>query len=423
MQIPVDHAKTVKIAALVITILGLFLLPSVKFDINTLNLQSDKNESVKTYHDLLADSDTTPWSSNLLSDDRDTALKIIDNLNSHPLVDHVVWLGDFVPENQDEKLLIIDEMILLLGDISQSNINIVHTVESDPGYYVDTLRSFADTIREDDPSLQLVNLKNNLNNYLSELSGVNRNERMRKLTNFEDALLESFAGRYETLKNALNAVEISEDNIPQSIRSRWKSAEGKYLIEIVPVENLNNNDSMKRFVKGLQKEYPQVIGSPVIMVEAGEAVVRSFLQAFISALIVITLILIVLQRNLRDTITTLLPILLAAIMTAMVCVIFDIQINFANIIALPLLLGIGVDSAIHIIHRHKTAPPGNGLLLTTSSSRAVLVSAFTTITSIGNLAFSPHLGTASIGLLLSIGVTMTLICSLIVLPSFLNTKK
>jgi hypothetical protein len=115
------------------------------------------------------------------------------------------------------------------------------------------------------------------------------------------------------------------------------------------------------------------------------------------------------------------PILMAAMLTAATSVVFSIPLNFANIIALPLLLGIGVDSGIHILHRYRNAPPKDGIILATSSARAVLVSALTTIVSIGNLSFSSHLGTASMGILLTIGISMTLLCTLIILPSLLAT--
>ena len=131
------------------------------------------------------------------------------------------------------------------------------------------------------------------------------------------------------------------------------------------------------------------------------------------------MLLLVLVKKKIDTIYILLPILLAALFTGAISVLLGIPLNFANIIALPLLLGIGVDSGIHILHRLRSDPPANGILLASSSARAVVISALTTIFSIGNLAFSPHLGTASMGKLLTIGITMTLVCTLIVLPSLL----
>ena len=140
-----------------------------------------------------------------------------------------------------------------------------------------------------------------------------------------------------------------------------------------------------------------------------------------TALIVISFLLFILLDSRRDVILLMIPILMAAMLTAATSVVFSIPLNFANIIALPLLLGIGVDSGIHILHRYRNAPPKDGIILATSSARAVVVSALTTIVSIGNLSFSSHLGTSSMGILLTIGISMTLLCTLIILPSLLAT--
>ncbi len=164
---------------------------------------------------------------------------------------------------------------------------------------------------------------------------------------------------------------------------------------------------------------PRVIGTPVISIEASNVVVSAFRQAFTYAFLAIVVLLIVLLDNRRDTLYIIIPLIMAALFTGGASVLFDIPFNFANIIALPLILGIGVDSGIHMLHRFRTALPSDQNLLATSSARAVLVSALTTMGSIGNLAFSHHLGTASMGKLLTIGVFMTLICMLVVLPGLL----
>ena len=110
--------------------------------------------------------------------------------------------------------------------------------------------------------------------------------------------------------------------------------------------------------------------------------------------------------------------LLAGAFTGAMTVILGVQFNFANIIALPLLLGLGVDNGVHMVHRAKTESDGKDLLQT-STARAVLFSSLTTLLSFGNLAFSPHRGTASMGWLLTIGVLFVVITTLVILPAFL----
>ncbi len=211
---------------------------------------------------------------------------------------------------------------------------------------------------------------------------------------------------------------INKETLPEELRSRWQNND-KYRLEINPRDNLMDNKSRRQFVNEVRTVTPHLTGSPVVSIEAGDAVVTAFQQAFFYALLAIIALLLVLTERKKDVIFIVAPLLLAAIFTGTTAVLLDIHLNFANIIALPLLLGIGVDSAIHILHRYRTSSPDEGPLLATSSARAVVVSALTTILSIGNLAFSEHLGTASMGKLLTIGISMTLVCTLIVLPSLL----
>ncbi len=163
---------------------------------------------------------------------------------------------------------------------------------------------------------------------------------------------------------------------------------------------------------------PEATGDLVVTIAAGDTVVRAFKQAILYALMAITLLLLVYLRKIRDTLLILLPLVLAGAFTGALTVILDIDFNFANIIALPLLLGLGVDNGVHIVHRAKTDKSGRSLLQT-STARAILFSSLTTLFSFGNLAFSPHPGTASMGLLLTFGVIFVLLATLVVLPAFL----
>ena len=134
--------------------------------------------------------------------------------------------------------------------------------------------------------------------------------------------------------------------------------------------------------------------------------------------VAISLLLLVILRNVKDTLLVLLPLLLAAVFTAASTVVFNVPFNFANIIALPLLFGLGVDSGIHMVHRLHYLDSAEENLLGTSESQGVFYGALTTIFSFSSLAFTSHEGTASMGILLSIGLFMTLICALVVLPAF-----
>jgi predicted RND superfamily exporter protein len=164
---------------------------------------------------------------------------------------------------------------------------------------------------------------------------------------------------------------------------------------------------------------PEATGMAVDIVEFGHTTVRSLHEALAAALVLIALLLWLLWRNASDVMLALAPLLLAATLTVATVAAFDIRFNFANVIVLPLLLGIGVDSGIHLVHRARSAPPGDWNLLGDTTARAVFYSAITTITSFGSLALSSHRGVASLGIVLTIAIGYTLLCNLVALPALL----
>ena len=239
------------------------------------------------------------------------------------------------------------------------------------------------------------------------------------LTQLERMLLASLPGRLEALNASLNADYISLENLPDQLKRLWISADGKRRIEIYPQQDMQDAAALREFVRAIRAVTPEVTGAPVINLEASDAVAAAFGQAFLYAFIAITLVLYLLLARKKDVFLVLIPLLAAAVITGGASVLAGMPLNFANVIALPLLLGIGVDSGIHIIHRYRTDLPDGKSILATSSARAVLVSSLTTMGGVGNLALSPHAGTASMGMLLTLGIGVTLVCMLLVLPALL----
>jgi hypothetical protein len=222
------------------------------------------------------------------------------------------------------------------------------------------------------------------------------------------------------LERGLGAQAFGRADLPAAWLERWINAAGQEIVEVVPAEDLNDNDAAARFVAEVRTIAPNATGLPVVYQEAAATVTRAFMLALVYAFVAVSLILLVFLRSLRDTLFVLIPIVFAAIVTAGASVLIGLPLNFANIIALPLLIGVGVDSGIHMVHRMRTEPPADGDPLHTSTSRAVFASALTTIASFGNLAFSPHPGMASMGQLLTLGMIVSLVAVLILLPALLR---
>ncbi len=414
INIPYKHTKKILLITLTI-ILGLsFQLDKISFDTNTLNLQDPENESVQTYRDLLKDSKTSPWSGVLLKKNFIDIQADKTDIKSLSLVDDVVSLVSFIPEEQEDKLFIIDDMSLLLGVLTSSGAT-SEVKNEDRLKTINNLIDKLDAVPLDKMDEELKLLKYNLHNLLIKLNTSSNDEHINRL---EQQLLSSFPGRMRSLSDALKAKQVESNNIPAEIHDRWVS-DNHYKLQILPVENLNDNGSMKRFVKELQAYDSNVIGSPVISIEAGDAVIIAFKSAFTYAFIAIAILLILLMKIKKDALIILSSVFIGGAFTFGFMLLFNIPLNFANIIGLPLLLGIGVDSGIHIADRFRQEHQFQRNIFMTSSSRGVIVSSLTTICSIGNLAFSSHQGTASMGLLLSLGLASMMISTMVVLPAFL----
>jgi uncharacterized protein len=162
---------------------------------------------------------------------------------------------------------------------------------------------------------------------------------------------------------------------------------------------------------------PQATGAPVIIVEAGRAVIDAFMQALGISLFGISIILWLVLRRVGDVLLVFAPVIVAALWTLALSVLFDVPFNFANVIVLPLLFGLSVDYGVHLVlrQRHGDANP-----MLTTTPRAVLMSALTTIGSFGSIMLSGHPGTASMGVLLSIAIALSLLSILVFLPALMH---
>ena len=242
------------------------------------------------------------------------------------------------------------------------------------------------------------------------------------LIELESSLLAGFPARLDQLRQALHPQNVTMADLPSDLRARAIAAKGRALITVVPKGDMSDNAALRRFVAAVQKLAPDATDNPVVILAAGDAVVQSFKEAGIYSAIGIVLLLVAVMRNAVDTVFVLVPLGLAAVFTIAVMVLFRLPFNFANIVALPLLLCLGVGYGIHFVLRHR-AVADVAAVLATNTPRAVLFSALTALCSFGTLAISHHRGTQSMGILLFLSLTLALICTLIVLPAIQELRE
>ncbi len=224
----------------------------------------------------------------------------------------------------------------------------------------------------------------------------------------------------DQLKNSLQAQPVSLKTLPADLVATWKTKEGLTRVEALPRGDPNDNDTLRKFAAAVLVAEPNAIGGPVSILKSGETVVKAFIHAGITALVVISFLLWLALRRITDVLLTLVPLLVAGAVTLEICVLIGLPLNFANIVALPLLLGVGVAFKIYYVTAWRS---GRTNLLQSSLTRAIFFSALTTATAFGSLWLSSHPGTASMGKLLALSLVTTLAAVLLFQPALMGLRR
>jgi hopanoid biosynthesis associated RND transporter like protein HpnN len=410
----IRHAKSIVISASVLAVVALMAVPHTRFDFDPLNLRDRSTESVHTLLDLMGNEDRAPYTANILAGDQMAARELTKKLTALPSVESVLTIDRFVPSDQEDKLAAIESAaFMLLPSLQKERL-------SPPN---DEIRkrafaAFRGTV-EKHRSVAGGN-SNDRTQAIDRLSKILRNldPGAINLRSLEYRLLSTLNGRLQALQDSLEAAPVTQADVPANLRSRYVDGRGRVRLEIFPSENVRKPDQLRLFVNEIRSVAPRATGSPVIIVEAGKAVVQAFVTAGLISVMLIGVLIIVLLRRGQDVLLVFAPLFLAALLTVAASAVLNLPFNFANVIVLPLLFGLGVASSIHFVLRQRST---NSLstLLETSTPRAVLFSALTTIGSFASIALSSHPGTASMGVLLTIAITFTLLCTMVVLPALM----
>jgi uncharacterized protein len=406
-RVLIRSRKPVIVFMIAIVVGSAFVLPRLRFDFNPLNLQNPHSESVATLRELMADPQTTPYTIEVLAPSPAAAAVISDKLAKLPEVAQVVNINSFVPEDQDQKLAILADAKALLGPTLSPPV--VKPPPSDAEVH--------DAIAQCDTELKKI-----VHNYASAGRLVRTLDAIlaRKtlaLPMLKANLADGVNQRLEDVRLALSAQKITLDNIPPGFKRDWVAADGRALVDVYPKGDARDNHVLRQFVRAVRTITPDATGTPVTIQESGRTVFNAFTTAGLIALSAIALLLLVVLRRIRDMALVLIPLLLAGVMTLSTSIMMGLPLNYANIVALPLLLGIGVSFDVYFVMRWRA---GSGDLLQSSTARAILFSALTTGTAFGSLALSNHPGTAAMGELLTIALGYTLFCTLIILPALLG---
>jgi hypothetical protein len=394
---------------------AVFFLPHVRFDGDPVNLKDPNTPSVQTYMELFRDGASSPYTIQVLTSDETAISQLSVDITSLPEVRGVVSIFSFLPQGQERKLPVIQTLQLGVSrlDLREPS-DIGEAARSGALQTIQEFMVALSQVPDAQTSAAALGLLRSFRAYAEAAAGdPSRDARL------ERAIFRKLPAIVDRIRTAVSASAVSVATLPEAMRSRYLSADGQYRLEVLPVSNLSAEDELRGFVDAVLTVAPQATGAPVEIIGASDVVVEAMFIATAIAGVLILLVLLATMQSIIDTLLVFLPIALAATLTFAATVLFDIPFNFANVIVLPLLIGLGVAGGVHLVARAR-AEGGSAAFMRTNTPRAVLLSALTTIGSFASLGISDHRGMASMGFLLTIAIAFTLICTLIVLPTVLE---
>ncbi len=421
----IKYPLPIVVTAAVAALASMALLPKVSFDTNPFHMSDQRSEPIRVVMQLFDDEQTSPWTISITAVNRKKAEQLAARLRKLPEVRSVLTLDSFIPKNQEEKLGQIEDMGLVLPPVAQQKVN------PDNGQYQRDKQALDDFIKALDKRKKnenqtpevvttITQLATTLHTFSKLLTVPGGNGRL--LDRLNQALLPNLSLLLKRMHTLTEAEPVKIADLPAALTTRYRSKSGRYRVQVFPKHDLRNLKNLKQFVNAVTKIAPTATDQPVTVLMAGKTIVSAFRTASLLALVLIAVFLRLVMNSWREVMLVLVPLLLALCYTMAIAVLLGIPFNFANIIIVPLLLGIGVDSGIHVIQRIKELSGINTHILETSTARAVLFSSLTTIMSFGTLSFMHHAGTAGMGKLLTISVAMMIISTLLILPAYLELR-
>ncbi len=427
------HPALIRWAALALGIGALYFAPTIRFQPNVVEMRDPRTESVQAMRDLLDDTNTTPWYMNAMRPSLAEADVVADRVEALDDVALALTLSDFVPEDQETKLEILADIAFLFDSPlpspgprgpEPSVADQVEALERLAQYLADPEIPEDAIFASGSPTSlgrSIDRLRAHLEDFLQRLE--ENGDPAASLAELERVLMASLPDQLDRLRKALSADVITLDSLPESLRERMLAEGGIARIQVFPVSNLRRHTEFRAFVDSVKSVIPDTTGVPVNLVEMGRVVEQALIQSMSAAIVLIAMMLYLMWRRLSDVLLVMTPLCLGAVLTLATMVIFDRPFDYTNVVVVPLLFGIGVDSAIHIIHESRVGETDRTELVYTSTARAVYYSALTTIVSFGSLSLAGHNGMKGLGFTLTAGLVYTVVCVLFLLPALMALQE
>jgi len=376
-----------------------------RFEADPMALRDPASGSVVTFRMLAGDVDTTPYRASVLVQSANEANRIAARFRDKPGIGEAIDIGDLVPDGQEAKLMLLD---LAAPSIDHAVAGQPTALLADEGAGGNRLDALTKRLAPID------GMARRLHRALTAYRKIRTQASDRELTG---RIFHSFGLLTGRLEAMLGADTVTATTLPAALRERFLSPDGTYRVEILPDGDLGDPEVAHRFAATVRDIAPGATGGPVQLAAAGRTVASAMLMATLIAAAVTGLLSLGATGRLADAAAILVPLVVAGLITTAFSTLAGVPFNYANVIVLPLMIGIGVDSGIHIALRERRAP---GAVFATSTPGAVVLAALTTIAAFGTLALSDHRGTASMGILLGVAILVTVISVLVLTPQLIR---
>jgi uncharacterized protein len=412
------HARAILAVTGVVALASACLIPFARFDLNPLNLKDGRTEGVAAFRTLASDPGSSPYTIQVLAPTLAEAARLAREIAKLPEVSKTISLASFVPTEQDEKLEIIEGLRLALAGALEFNAPLVPVSTAEE---IASLREFQHRLAAASQNsalseafaASLARLQTSLDKATQDPAKIDA-----LVPQLRQQLIGDLELTLRRLNRLLEAEQISLETLPATLREEYVAADGRARIQVIPKADLNDNAAMGAFVRAVQAVAPAATAAPVELYEGSRVVIRACIAASLWALVLTLVLHVVVLHGVLDALLVAAPLVLAMLLTVATSVLCEVPFNFANIIALPLLIGLNNAYGAYLVVRKHSATDVGGLLAS-STPRAILFSGLTAIASFGVLGISRHPGMAGMGILISVSLSYAILSALVVLPAMM----
>lgn len=414
-----DHYYLIIAVCTFLVLIASLALKDLRFDYNLLNLQAKGTEAVQYEMKILESAGRSAWSAAILADSFKEIQEKERQLKALPTVARVESISAVIPDKQKEKAQIVRENLAPLlrnmevepedvdfswKAMDKSLKKIQFKLQGRKGDDLDPVKVAGDRVRS----------------FMAQSKKVDSGLAEKRLSHFSELLFADYRDLMEELKANSEAKLVRLKEIPETLRKRYISQKGNFVAHIFPSVDVWDLDERQKYLTDLRSVDQNVTGTAVHMFESTRLMTEGYINGGLYAMTAIIIYVFFLFRNMRTVFFVLLPVLVGSIWTVGVMELIGLKLNMANLVILPLILGIGVVNGIHITHRYREEEDKQSSILGKSTGLAVLLSSLTTMIGFGSMMVANHYGVYSLGLVLTLGVFNCLVASVTFLPALLK---